>query len=300
MTNKRRGFIIVVMILSIVAFAGFSLSPLLSGILEANQVQNQPSPGLTPSASIEKLSDLESQARGYELVLQREPENQTALRALLEVRLELIRLGQAEVEDAIPPLEKLSQLNPDNRNYSILLAQSKEYTGDREGAAQVYRSILTQTPGDLPALQGLASLLVRQERPEAAIGLLQDTIKVAPEANQLQPGTIDVISVQLVLGDVYAQQQRYDEAIAVYEEAAKGDANDFRPVYAQAIVLRDQGKTEKAQQFFAKAEEMAPAAFKDQIKQQAGLSAIPDLPAESEGTSNTPVEESPTAVEENQ
>lgn len=279
MKEKSRGFLLLAIVLSILAFVGFSLSPLLGGILDETRIQGQPSPTPTQTVQTEKISELQSQALGYELVLQREPNNQTTLRGLLEVRLELIRLGQGKIEDVIDPLEKLSELNPENRDYSILLAQAKEYTGDREGSAQAYRGILTQQPGDIVALQGLSDLLVRQERPEAAIGLLQDTLKAAPQVNQLQPGSIDVMSVQLVLGSVYVKQQRYEEAIAVYDEAMKGDAEDFRPVYAKAVILQELGKGEEAQALFAKATEMAPANVKDQIKQQAELPSTSELPA---------------------
>lgn len=279
MKEKKRGLLILFIVLLILALAGFSISPLLSGILEGTQTQSQASPTPTPTVGADRISDLQSQARGYELVLQREPDNQTALRGLLEVRLELVRLEQGKVEDVIDPLEKLSELNPTNRDYSVLLAQAKEYTGDREGAAQVYRGILTQQPGDLVALQSLSELLVRQERPEAAIGLLQDTLNAAPQVNQLQPDSIDVTSVQLVLGSVYAKEQRYEEAIAVYEEAMKGDAEDFRPIYGKAVILQEQGRSEEAQGLFAKALDLAPPNVKDRIKQQAGLSSTPEVPA---------------------
>jgi len=288
MKEKKRGFLLIAIVLSILAFAGFSLAPLLGGILDETRTQTQPSPTPTQTVGTNQISDLQSQARGYELVLQREPNNQTALRGLLEVRLELVRLEQASIEDVIDPLEKLSELNPENRDYSILLAQAKEYTGDREGAAQVYRGILTQRPGDIIALQGLSDLLVRQERPEAAIGLLQDTLTAAPQVNQLQPGSIDVMSIQLVLGSVYAKEQRYEEAIAVYDEAMKANAEDFRPVYAKAIILQEQGKGEEAQALFAKATEMAPANVKDQIKQQAELPSTAEIPT-------APTEPSPNA-----
>ena len=290
MKEKSRGFLLLAIVLSILAFVGFSLSPLLGGILEETQIQGQGNGAPTQTVGADRISDLQSQARGYELVLQREPDNQTALRGLLEVRLELVRLEEGEIEDAIAPLEKLSELNPENREYSILLAQAKEYTGDREGAAQVYRSILTQQPGDIVALQGLTDLLVRQERPEAAIGLLQDTLKAAPQVNQLQPGSIEETSVQLILGSVFAKQQRYEEAIAVYEEAMKASADDFRPIYAKAVILQEQGKAEEAQGLFAKALELAPPNVKDRIKQQAGFSSTPEVPAPAEPSPSLEVE----------
>lgn len=281
MVDKRRGFIGVVLVLSLIAFVGFSMGPIIGSILGANRSNNQTTP--TPAQTAQaKQADLEAQARGYELVLQREPDNETALRGFLQAKLELISMGQGNVEDVVEPLQKLSEMYPENQEYSILLAQSQQYTGDLEGAAQTYRQILEQQPGQIQALQGLVNLLLTQNRPEAAIGLLQDTIKAAPQANLAQPGSIDETSVQLILGQVYADQKRYDEAIAIYDEAIRNNQEDFRPVLAKAIVLKEQGNPEVAEPLFGKASDLAPAPFKDQIQQAAGVAAPPTEDATSE------------------
>lgn len=287
MINKRRGLVTVVMVLSLLAFVGFSVIPIVNSIIKAGQngIQATPSPTQTISA---KQADLQAQARGYELVLQREPDNQTALQGLLQTRLELIRLKQGDMKDVIPPLEKLFQLNPQRAEYGILLAQAKAFTGDREGAAQTYRGILSSKPGEIQALQGLADLLVEQKRPEAAIGLLQDTLKAAPAANQVQAATIDVVSVQLILGQVYSSQKRYDEALAIYDAGIKADPQDFRPVFAKALLLKEQGKKELAQELFTKAGELAPAQYKDQIKKVAAEVNQPVSPAPSTSPSPSP------------
>ncbi|MEG4035531.1 tetratricopeptide repeat protein [Microcoleus sp. w1-18aA5] len=275
--NKRRGLITVVVVLSLIAFLGFSLVPILNSILQASQAQSQSTPTPTQTAqSGEKQSELlQAQARGYELVLQREPDNVTALRGLLQVRLELIGQGVGDIKDAIAPLEKLAALNPETTEYGILLAQAKERTGDREGAAQAYRSILASKPGEIKALQGLVNLLLVQQRPEAAIGLLQDTLKAAPAANLAKPESVDVTSVQLILGQVYAVQKRYEEAIAIYDESAKANPKDFRPTLGKAIVLKEQGKTDEAKTLFDRATELAPPNYKDQINQLASGTPSP-------------------------
>lgn len=280
-TGRRNRWIIsVFMVLALLAFVGISLAPLLSGLFQGgtSPVANSPTPSASASPTAKK-EDLEAQAKGYELVLQREPENQTALRGLLETRLAL-----ADVKGAIVPLEKLAKLNPNETLYAVLLAQAKQQTGDREGAAQTYRSVLTTHPGDIQALNGLTSLLLQQNRPESAIALLQDTLKTATQANQVQPNSIDVTSVQVLLGGVYASQKRYDEAIAIYDEAAKTNKQDFRPVYGKAMILKEQGKTEEAKPLFTKAAELAPAKYRDQINQAA--SAVPEA-ATPAGTSST-------------
>jgi tetratricopeptide (TPR) repeat protein len=129
---------------------------------------------------------------------------------------------------------------------------------------------------------------MQQNRPEAAVGLLEDTLKTATQANQIQAGSVDVTSVQLLLGQVYAEQTRYDEAIAIYDEAIKSSKQDFRPVLAKAIVLKAQGKTEEAKPLFTSATDLAPAQYKDQIKQlAAGNPALGTTPPPSAPTNGT-------------
>ena len=283
-SQKRSPWISIVLVLAVLAFVGVSMLPLLESVFQ----ENQPTKGVTSAAT--KPTDLEEQAKSWQLVLQKEPQNPTALRGLLEVRVK-----QGDIKGAIAPLEQLVKLNPDQTDYAVLLAQAKQQTGDREGAAQTYRTILTSKPGNLNALQGLVSLLMQQNRPEAAIGLLQDTLKTATPINDMKPGTVDIISVQLLLGQVYANQKRYAESLTIYEEAIKANKQDFRPVLAKALILKEQGKLSDAKPFFTTAVSLAPAQYKDQVKQ---LAADPPAPTSSPSASpsTTPTETpSPTS-----
>lgn len=69
-------------------------------------------------------SQLQAQERGYESVLKREPDNQTALQGLVQVRLQMNNL-----KGAIDPMEKLVRLNPDRDDYKALLAGIKDKSG---------------------------------------------------------------------------------------------------------------------------------------------------------------------------
>ena len=277
-TQKRSPWIKVILILSVLAFVGISIIPLLGNVFQESQPYASATPSATPTMSAQERTELEVQAKGYESVLQREPENPTALRGLLEIKLKL-----GDIQGAILPLEQLAELNPEQTEYGVLLAQLKEQAGDREGAAQAYRSILTSKPGDMNALQGLVSLLARQDRPEAAIGLLQDTLKTAPQVNEIQPGTIDVTSVQLLLAQIYANEKRYNEAIAIYDESIKANEQDWRPVLAKALILKEQGKIAEAQPLFDSAISLAPAKYKDQVKQLAEADEGAEGAGEAEG-----------------
>lgn len=278
--------------IAVVAFAGSMVVLPFAGAFQ-NRTSNA-TPADAGNAANTRQSELEAQARGYELVLEREPDNTTALEGLLEVRLEM-----QDIEGAIAPLERLVELNPDQTDYAVLLAQAKQQVGDREGSAQVYREVLSTQPGNMNALQGLVALMIEEERPEAAVGLLEDTLQLADEANQLQPGSVDVVAVQLLLGRVFAETDRFDEALSVYDEAIARDALDFRPVLAKAIILQTLERNNEARPLFEQAAAMAPAQFKDQINQIAAgnapesQEAPADLPTPDTEATETPETSAP-------
>ena len=106
-------------LVSIVSFFGSTAF----GAVGAISSLKQPAENAT-AAPVSRESQLQAQARGYETVLKREPENQVALRGLAETRLQM-----QNAQGAIAPLQKLVQLNPGNQEYKMLLAQVKQQVG---------------------------------------------------------------------------------------------------------------------------------------------------------------------------
>jgi tetratricopeptide (TPR) repeat protein len=259
MQAKRDRWVYVVLIIMLLALIGFSGLPLVGSILQENQLMAQNKGlGITRDQQIK----LEAEANGYQKVLEREPNNQTALKGLLALKIQ-----QQDLPGAIVPLEKLAQLNPKQTEYSILLAQAKQQTEDLEGAAAAYKQILAKDSGNLQALSGITSLYLFQDLPQRAIALLQDTLKQAQPNQAESDPTIDVASVKLLLGEVYSQTERYADANQIYEEAIAANPEDFRPVLAKALNLKKQGEIIQAKTWLERAGAIAPAQFKDQISQ---------------------------------
>ncbi|BAU43102.1 tetratricopeptide repeat protein [Leptolyngbya sp. O-77] len=77
-----------------------------------------PSP---PSSSPSKQDLLREEEKGFALVLQREPENQTALEGLANARMQL-----KDYAGAIAPLEKLVSLYPDRADYRQSLEEAHQ------------------------------------------------------------------------------------------------------------------------------------------------------------------------------
>ncbi|MBV9387144.1 MAG: tetratricopeptide repeat protein [Chroococcidiopsidaceae cyanobacterium CP_BM_ER_R8_30] len=279
--SRNRWLISIVLILAVVGFVGFSMAPLLNASYRHQT--------LPPTVNTTAKTNLADKARGYELVLQREPENQTALQGLVQARIQL-----QEIKGAIAPMEKLVALNPDRMEYKLLLAQLKQFDGDPDGAIQVYRSMLATKPGDMGALRGAVSLLLQQNRSEEAVNLLQDTLKTAKQQDKTQPATVDVAAVQLLLAQVYVTQKHDDQAITIYDRMIEQNKQDFRPVLAKAVVLRQEGKTEQAKSLFESAATIAPEQYKEEIKH---LAAEKPVAENSSTTPEKPVAEIPPKPE---
>ncbi|MEG3926482.1 MULTISPECIES: tetratricopeptide repeat protein [unclassified Microcoleus] len=105
-------------LVSMVGFGGSAIFGMVS--LFGSGLSSQHQQKSAPVVAVSQESLLAAQERGYETVLQREPQNQTALEGLANVRLQMNnKVG------AIEPLEKLVKLYPDRADYKALLGQAK-------------------------------------------------------------------------------------------------------------------------------------------------------------------------------
>ncbi|WP_144053295.1 lipopolysaccharide assembly protein LapB [Xenococcus sp. PCC 7305] len=246
------------MLFSLIIFSGL---PLVGSIVQETKILAQDNAQQVARISAQENAKLEAEASGYQKVLDREPENETALRELLSIRLQ-----QQDLLGAIAPLETLATIHPNIIEYAILLGQTKQYAEDYEGAASAYRNVLAAAPLNVMALGGLVNLFLTQNLPERAIALLQNTLTQAQEANAQDNPNVDLSSIQLLLGEIYTEEEKYADAITLYDEIAAAHESDFRPIFAKALLLKKQGDIEAAQPLLEEAFDLAPPAFKDQIK----------------------------------
>ena len=258
MKKKRSSWIYVVLGVMLFSLITVSALPLVGSVVEGRQFAKS-TDSQTIVLSQHELAKLEAEASGYQKVLEREPDNTTALNGLLKIRLQ-----QKNIEGAIAPLEKLANLNPEQTEYTSLLAQAKEQVKDYEGAAAAYNKVLADYPGDLYALSGITNLYLIQDMPERAIALLKNTVTLA-DKDSPKASSISKDAVQFLLGELYTSRERYPEAIALYDELAKNNEDDFRPILAKGLVLEQKGDLTAAQPILEKAYVAAPAEYKDQI-----------------------------------
>ncbi|WP_373540739.1 tetratricopeptide repeat protein [Chamaesiphon sp.] len=261
MLNRHRWVINLVVAVSLLALTGFSLFPIFGIVFDGGAaVATAPN-----SLSAAQTSQLQAQAQGYTQVLQKEPDNQVALKGLLDARLQL-----SDIKGSLLPLAKIAALNPQISDYTVLLGQTQQYLGDIEGATASYRIVLATDPQNINALQGLVSLLLDAKRPEAAMGAVQSALKTAT-------ATTDVTPLKLLLAQIYLTQQRNADALGIYDAAIETNKADFRPVLAKALVFKQMGNLTEAQSLMTAAVALAPAEYKDQIQQLASSTQPPQV-----------------------
>jgi len=260
--TARQWIINGVLIVVTLSFLGVSIAPLIGGLF-APPTQQATNPNQTTS----EQDRIKIQIEGFEAVLKGDPKNQTALIGLVNLRNQL-----GKTKETIEPLQTLADTFPDTPEYRMTLAKTYLELKDPKNAAAEYRKILTTKPGYIPALQSVVGIELSDKRPEAAIGLLQDTLKTAETANKIQANSVDTGSVRWILGEVYRQQNRLDDSIATYDQMIKETPKDFRPYVGKAQLKQVQGKEDEAKKLFDKGLELAPAEFKDEVKRLASLS----------------------------
>lgn len=115
--NKKNLQRIVILMFGL-AFIGSTGAVVLAGLFDnRNTASNTVSNSQTPEEQIQ------ARVRGYEKVLEREPENFTALNGLAELYLQT-----GNTEKAIPVIEQLAQLQPERQEYQNILEVLKQQT----------------------------------------------------------------------------------------------------------------------------------------------------------------------------
>lgn len=124
---------------------------------------------------------LEKQIRESEQLLQRQPNNVTAL-----IELANLHKQAGQPEQAVPLMEKLVQRQPKDLNLRLNLAQLYELVDQKRKAETAYDQILEQEGNNLTALVSKAALRMDQGDSKTAKALFVQAERVAPADLKMQ------------------------------------------------------------------------------------------------------------------
>ena len=163
--------------------------------------------------------------RFYQVVTQgRELSPDTAAARLAQA---LLRAGRAP--EAVEAVRRAIALNPDNQNYIALLGEAVRVSGGSEAAVTADLQRLAQT---YPTNVAIASLLARTQARAGKVNEAAATLRAG--ISRQENFTREQNQLREELAQVYAEAMRYEDALAVYEEALKARGVGDEPLNADS------------------------------------------------------------------
>src|SRR5882762_3405475 len=220
-------------------------------------------------------------------ILKRDPDNVQSRRLLGRIYLRSLgdvsaSNGQSEtVSKAIEQYREINRLDPSDTESALWLARLYRLKNEHDKAEQVLKSILKNDPENEPAVEQLTQLLMDQGKSPEAVTLLEGITAHSPspvlldllgdartqthelakaeeayrKAEELDPSEL---SHQRGLGQTLLAEEKYSEALKVYQKLS-GVTPDDSDVYLRiAQIYRELHQLDKAEENLVKARQYAP------------------------------------------
>ncbi|MGL5076412.1 MAG: tetratricopeptide repeat protein [Waterburya sp.] len=128
--NNSKTWLRVVTLVLGLGFAASTAAIGLSGMFSQNNATSNVSESNNTANSPDTEAQIQTQIKGYEKVLEREPKNQTALQGLAQIYLQT-----GKIEKAIPVIEKLAAYYPEQPEYAGVLQVIKQQQAQQQQPA---------------------------------------------------------------------------------------------------------------------------------------------------------------------
>ncbi|KAK1299376.1 hypothetical protein QJS10_CPB14g01448 [Acorus calamus] len=221
-------------LLSAAATAAAAVALLAAGLQRPPLASSAPPPPPPPPLT-ESLS--EEEERRLEDHLASHPDDAESLRALTE-----LKIRRKKIPDAISAVDRLIQIEPDEKELPLLKAHLQTQCGDVEAARAGFEEILATDPFCVEAYHGLVT----------AAAHLGDPSAVEEELEALTR------QIEAAMEGVAVIRKDYERAIEIYKELVKGNPRDFRPYLCQGIVYTLMKKKSEAEKQFEKYRRLVP------------------------------------------
>ncbi|XP_021623704.1 protein SLOW GREEN 1, chloroplastic [Manihot esculenta] len=227
-----------------VLFSRFQIKPAI-----ASPVAATPTVEPAKESSKENVS-VEEQERDLEEHLSRNPNDTEALRSLMEVRIKARKLlGAIEVVD------RLIELEPNEDEWPVLKAQIYIYSGEFELARKEFEEILEKDPYRVEAYHGL---VMAHSESGTSFDQVFKRIEAAMDKCKKEKKKSDLRDFKLLIAQIRVMEEKYVDALKVYDELVKEEPRDFRPYLCQGIIYTLMRKKDEAEKKFEQFRKLVP------------------------------------------
>src|SRR5467141_2619955 len=198
----------------------------------------------------QRIHDAVTEAQG---ILKRDPDNVQSRRLLGRIYLRSLGdvsagNGQPEtVNRAIEQYREINRLDPSDTESALWLARLYRLKNEHDKAEQVLKSILKNDPENEPAVEQLTQLLMDQGKSPEAVTLLEGTTAHSPS-----PVLLDL------MGDAYTQAHDLEKAEKAYRKAVELDPSELSHQRGLGQTLLAEEKYPEALKVFEKLSDVMP------------------------------------------
>ncbi len=223
-------------------------------------------------------------------ILKRDPDNVQSRRLLGRIYLRSLgdvssSNGQPEtVAKAIEQYREINRLDPSDAESALWLARLYRLKNEHDKAEQVLRSILKTDPENEPAVEQLTQLLMDEGKSAEAVTLLEGITAHSPSAVLLDllgdayTQTHDLAKAEAAyrkameldpsepshqrgLGQTLLAEEKYAEALKVYQKLSDVMPDDSDVYLRIAQIFRELHQLDKAEENLVKARQYAPGSL---------------------------------------
>jgi tetratricopeptide (TPR) repeat protein len=223
-------------------------------------------------------------------ILKRDPDNVQSRRLLGRIYLRSLgdvssSNGQPEtVNRAIEQYREINRLDPSDTESALWLARLYRLKNDHDKAEQVLRSILRTDPENEPAVEQLTQLLMDEGKSAEAVTLLEGITSHSPSAVLLDllgdayTQTHELVKAEAAyrkaveldpsepshqrgLGQTLLAEEKYSEALKVYQKLSDVMPDDSDVYLRIAQIYRELHQLDKAEENLVKARQYAPGSL---------------------------------------
>src|SRR6266700_5321539 len=223
-------------------------------------------------------------------ILKRDPDNVQSRRLLGRIYLRSlgdVNAGKAQSETvsrAIEQYREINRLDPSDTESALWLARLYRLKNEHDKAEQVLRSILRTDPENEPAVEQLTQLLMDEGKSPEAVSLLEGITAHSPspvlldllgdahtqahelakaeqayrKAAELDPSET---SHQRGLGQTLLAEEKYSEALSVYQKLSDLMPDDADVYLRLAQIYRELHQMDKAEDTLVKARQYSPGSL---------------------------------------
>ncbi|XP_073149024.1 protein SLOW GREEN 1, chloroplastic-like [Henckelia pumila] len=208
-------------------------------------------PSSVESSTKDAVAD-EERERSIEEHLLSNPYDIDGLKELMEIKIK-----SKKIPEGIEIIDKLIDLEPDEKEWPMMKAHLYAYSGDTESAKYGFTELLKKDPFSVEAYHGLVTVASQGESSEELETIekkVEDAMKLCKKENKKS----EMRDFKLLLAQIRVLEGRYETALKTYQELVKEEPRDFRPYLCQGIIYTLLRKNIEAEKSFEKYRRLVP------------------------------------------